>query len=232
MAPSLLPSPSLPAANPKRDAPPVTGALNVTWHRQGSAPLTESAQVPGERLAWPGQLSGLARSSTRGSGKETRGEWGRGERGARRGGDADADGRAGGALGAPSRCPPELPGAPRVPRSARARVGAAGEVVCPALLRLPGRDRGRAHGRARPQLQPLPRAAAAGCRRATAGTTREPRNQFGRSWERSGAQRAAAGEGRAGAGRGQAGSHCGDAAATWTRSLPGAPGQPPCAMKR
>lgn len=45
---------------------------NVTWHREGTALLTEGSQVPGE--PWPRQLSGLARSTTPGGGQDGPGQ--------------------------------------------------------------------------------------------------------------------------------------------------------------
>lgn len=204
---------------------------NVTWRRECTAPLTEGGQVPGRPR--PGQLSGLARSPTPGGGQAGGGRRendarlvGRGgERGPQGGGgagEADSDsscqvaGRARPATRSGDGRGAHLP--PARTEGARQDLGLVyppqGLPVQP--LSAPGRDKGRADGRARPQPQPR-----RGWRRETGDTTPERRNQFGRSGGAEGKGRPLRTGARTRGGR-RRGSHWGEArargaAANWTR---------------
>lgn len=207
---------------------------NVTWHREGTAPLTKGAQVRVELR--PRQLSGLARSPTPGGGRAGRGQresdagrTGRGGKRVPREAGASWEARAararlGDALGPRPECPPAA-GARRAggwTRAALARLG----TRRPAPLRpREGPREGRRPGPPRPQLRLLK-----GDQRHHPGAEKPV-------WpvRQSGGKRAAAEEGGADAGRGKAGSHwraarARGAAANWTR-FPG-PRPAPCAMKR
>lgn len=201
----------------------------MTWHREGTAPLTEGAQVPGEPR--PRQLSGLARSPTSSGGQTGRG-WRRSDAGlAGRGGnrvprEAGASGepragqaswetRSGHGLGDPL-----TPGRTRARDStwvASARAGARR----PALLR-PGEE--QKEGR-RPGPPPAPAAAASRRLEATPGSGETSLAGLAERREKGGRR----GRGRVrGAGAGGEPQESCESRRSLRQldTLPGAPGQP------